>query len=210
MDVELGKAIIQNSSLQILLKQSSAAIEKVAKVFYLSEGEQHLLLSCETGQGLFFAGPAHAGIRVIASPEEHSLVTTKPQELEAMREKAKLEKLQIAPAPPKQAPLRPSFGGIPFAEIPSSPVSQPQLKTPPMTTVVVEDLPNKVPGVVSATSPQPIPFIPPAIKSAAPAVPAPVIFQPNSASLPQPKPGQAAADATRPLFTVVPIDSGNK
>ncbi|KKT59638.1 MAG: Type IV secretory pathway VirB4 component-like protein [Candidatus Gottesmanbacteria bacterium GW2011_GWA1_44_24b] len=132
MDVDLGKAIIQNSSLQILLKQSSAAIDKVAKVFYLSEGEQHLLLSCETGQGLFFAGPAHAGIRVIASPEEHALVTTKPQELEAMREKAKLEKLEIASPPPRQTA--------------NTFVSQSQLKTPPMTTVVVEDLLKKEPA----------------------------------------------------------------
>lgn len=86
LSVDLGKAIIQNSSLQILLKQSSAAIEKVAQIFYLSEGEQHLLLSADIGEGLFFAGPAHAAIRVISSPEEHALATTKPQELE---EKAK-------------------------------------------------------------------------------------------------------------------------
>jgi conjugal transfer ATP-binding protein TraC len=82
LSVDLGKSIIQNSSLQILLKQSSAAIDVVAQVFYLSEGEQHLLLSSDIGQGLFFAGPAHAAIRVISSPEEHALATTKPQELE--------------------------------------------------------------------------------------------------------------------------------
>lgn len=77
---EMGRAIIQNSSMQILLKQSSAAIDKVASVFYLSEGEQHLLLSADIGQGLFFAGPAHAAMRVIASPDEHAIITTKPQE----------------------------------------------------------------------------------------------------------------------------------
>jgi type IV secretory pathway VirB4 component len=82
LSVDLGKSIIQNSSVQILLKQSSAAIDKVADVFYLSEGEQHLLLSSDIGEGLFFAGPAHAAIRVISSPEEHALATTKPQETE--------------------------------------------------------------------------------------------------------------------------------
>jgi hypothetical protein len=133
MDVDLGKAIIQNSSLQILLKQSSAAIEKVAKVFYLSEGEQHLLLSCETGQGLFFAGPAHAGIRIIASPEEHALVTTKPQELEAMREKAKLEKLQLAPAPQQTTARTHDYT---TAKKPDVNFSQ---QTSTMTTVVVEE-----------------------------------------------------------------------
>ena len=71
--VDLGKAIIQNSSLQILLKQSTAAIDKVAGIFYLSEGEKHLLLSADVGEGLFFAGPAHAAIRVIASPQRTRL-----------------------------------------------------------------------------------------------------------------------------------------
>ncbi|MCX6793754.1 MAG: DUF87 domain-containing protein [Candidatus Gottesmanbacteria bacterium] len=83
LSVDLGKSIIQNSSVQILLKQSSAAIDQVAQVFYLSEGEQHLLLSADIGEGLFFAGPAHAAIRVISSPEEHAIATTKPQEIAA-------------------------------------------------------------------------------------------------------------------------------
>lgn len=86
LSIDLGKAIIQNSSLQILLKQSTAAIDKVAEVFFLSEGERHLLLSADIGQGLFFAGPAHAAVRVIASPVEHELVTTSPRELEARRQ----------------------------------------------------------------------------------------------------------------------------
>jgi hypothetical protein len=80
MATEMGKAIIQNSSMQILLKQSSAAIDKIADVFYLSEGEKHLLLAADVGQGLFFAGPAHAAMRVVSSPEEHALATTKPQD----------------------------------------------------------------------------------------------------------------------------------
>ncbi|MEK7166589.1 MAG: ATP-binding protein, partial [Patescibacteria group bacterium] len=81
--VDLGKAIVQNSSIQILLKQSAAAIDHVAEVFYLSEGEKHLLLSADIGEGLFFAGPAHVSVRVIASPEEHLLVTTRPDEVVA-------------------------------------------------------------------------------------------------------------------------------
>lgn len=85
LSVDLGKAIIQNSSLQVLLKQSTAAIDKVADVFYLSQGEKHLLLSADIGEGLFFAGPAHAAIRVIASPTEHELVTTNPMELQAQK-----------------------------------------------------------------------------------------------------------------------------
>ena len=88
LDSQYGKAIITNSSMQILMKQSSAAIDKVAQVFYLSEGEKHLLLSADVGEGLFFAGANHVAVRVVASPEEHRLITTKPEELLAQtREK---------------------------------------------------------------------------------------------------------------------------
>lgn len=100
LSIDLGKTIIQNSSLQILLKQSSAAIDKVAEIFYLSEGEKHLLLSADIGEGLFFAGPAHAAMRVIASPEEHALVTTKPQELEEKKTAASLAQTPPSTQPP--------------------------------------------------------------------------------------------------------------
>ena len=83
LSVEVGKAIVQNSSIQMLLKQSAAAIDRVAEIFYLSEGEKHLLLSADVGEGLFFAGPAHVSVRVIASPEEHRLITTNPMEIAA-------------------------------------------------------------------------------------------------------------------------------
>jgi type IV secretory pathway VirB4 component len=76
---EHGKAIITNSSIQILLKQSPAAIEKISETFYLSGGEKHLLLSSDVGEGLFFAGSSHVAIRVVASPEEYELVTTNPK-----------------------------------------------------------------------------------------------------------------------------------
>lgn len=78
---DYGKAIITNSSIQILLKQSPAAIDKLADVFYLSQGEKHLLLASDVGEGLFFAGPSHVAMRVISAPFEHQLVTTKPEEL---------------------------------------------------------------------------------------------------------------------------------
>lgn len=81
LGTDYGKAIVQNSSIQILLKQSTAAIDRVAEIFYLSEGEKNLLLAAEVGHGLFFAGPAHVAIRIVASEEEHLLATTKPEEL---------------------------------------------------------------------------------------------------------------------------------
>lgn len=77
---DIGKAIVTNSALQLLLKQSPAAIDKIGEVFYLSQGEKQLLLGANIGEGIFFAGPHHAPIRVVSSAEEHGLITTKPQE----------------------------------------------------------------------------------------------------------------------------------
>lgn len=76
-----GKEIISNSSIQILLKQAPASLDMLIRVFNLSEGEQRLLLSEGVGQGLFFAGSTHVAMRVVASPEEHDLITTSPKEL---------------------------------------------------------------------------------------------------------------------------------
>lgn len=78
---ERGKEIISNSSIQILLKQAPASIDLLAQVFNLSEGEQRLLLSEGIGEGLFFAGNTHVAMRVIASPQEHQLVTSNPAEM---------------------------------------------------------------------------------------------------------------------------------
>ena len=78
---DIGKAIVTNSSMQLLLKQSPAAIDKIAEVFYLSQGEKRLLLAANVGEGIFFAGPHHAPIRVVASEKENKLITTKPQDV---------------------------------------------------------------------------------------------------------------------------------
>ena len=94
-----GKAIVTNSSIQILLKQSPAAIDKISETFYLSGGEKHLLLSADVGEGLFFAGSSHVAVRVVASPEEYELVTTTPSEVLEQQSKA-AERSDAPPANP--------------------------------------------------------------------------------------------------------------
>ncbi len=81
LNSKYGKAIVPNSALQLLMKQSPAAIDQVAQVFYLSQGERQLLLSAGVGEGLFFAGHSHVAIHITASPDEHVLVTSKPSEI---------------------------------------------------------------------------------------------------------------------------------
>ncbi len=76
-----GKAILNNSSLQLLLKQSSSAIDFVQETFLLTQGEKYLLLECNVGEGIFFAGAKHAAIKVMASYAEDQLITSDPQQL---------------------------------------------------------------------------------------------------------------------------------
>lgn len=74
LSTDEGRAIITNSSLQILLKQSNVAADKMAEVFGLTKGERNYLLSVGVGEGLFFAGRSHVGIQVIASDFEKSII----------------------------------------------------------------------------------------------------------------------------------------
>lgn len=76
-----GKPIITNSSIQLLLKQSPAAIDYLQKIFNLTDGEKYLLLNSGVGQGLFFAGNKHVALQIIASYSEDKLVTTNPEEI---------------------------------------------------------------------------------------------------------------------------------
>ncbi len=76
-----GQAIVTNSSMQILLKQSPAAIDLIARVFLLTQSEKYLLLESGRGEGIFFAGAKHAAIQIIASYTEDQIVTTDPGQL---------------------------------------------------------------------------------------------------------------------------------
>ncbi|MDD3645840.1 MAG: ATP-binding protein [Candidatus Gracilibacteria bacterium] len=73
-----GKPIVTNSSIQLLLKQSSASIDVLQNMFKLTEQEKYILLNSAVGQGLFFAGTEHVGIQVIASFYEEQIIDTNP------------------------------------------------------------------------------------------------------------------------------------
>ena len=76
-----GQAIVTNSSIQLLMKQSPAAIDLISKTFLLTEGEKYLLLECGVGEGIFFAGTKHAAIKVVASYTEDQIITSDPRQL---------------------------------------------------------------------------------------------------------------------------------
>ena len=113
LNTDMGKAIISNSSMQMLMMQSPTAVEKLQQVFNLSDGEKNFLLNCDKGQGLFFAGSNHVGIQVLSSVAEHEIITSDPRDLEKLKEREgqtdtrTIEELsQIYEPPAEQRPLR--------------------------------------------------------------------------------------------------------
>ncbi|MBV7706512.1 PrgI family protein [Nocardia nova] len=82
LSTELGRAIVSNAATQILLRQAPQAIDDVAAAFKLSDGEQQFLLSATRGSGLLAVGGTDRAVFAsLASPAEHSLITTDPTEL---------------------------------------------------------------------------------------------------------------------------------
>jgi len=84
-----GQAIVTNSAIQLLLKQSPASIDIIQKTFLLTDGEKYLLLEAGVGEGIFFAGSKHAAIKVVASYTEDQIITSDPRQLLEIEEAKK-------------------------------------------------------------------------------------------------------------------------
>ena len=70
MSSKMGRAIVANSSMQLLLKQSASAVDVLSDVFKLTAEERKRLANFPVGQGLFFAGQNHVHIQIVASDTE--------------------------------------------------------------------------------------------------------------------------------------------
>lgn len=82
MGSRMGRAIVANASMQILLKQSPSAVDVLSEVFKLTSEEKKRLSQFPVGQGLFFAGQNHVHIQIVASPTETGLITTNPSQVQ--------------------------------------------------------------------------------------------------------------------------------
>lgn len=85
---KMGRAVVSNSSMQLLLKQAPSAVEAISATFKLTSEEAKRLTQFPVGQGLFFAGLNHIHIKIEASPTETELITTDPKQLAALQAKA--------------------------------------------------------------------------------------------------------------------------
>ena len=80
-DSKAGRSVLANSSYTLLMRQKPAVIDNICKTFHLSSSERNHLLTANIGEGLLIMEDDHSEIRVIASPEEHELITTNADEL---------------------------------------------------------------------------------------------------------------------------------
>ncbi|MFA6184567.1 MAG: ATP-binding protein [Candidatus Shapirobacteria bacterium] len=174
-----GKEIVTNSSIQILLKQHSAAIDQIGEVFYLSQGEKQLLLSASKGEGIFFAGQNHVAIQIIASADEHNLITSNPEDILKKQSllsdqkpnngmKPLIKPIETKPFQNPSAVFNPSKspfdkGDLKPVEVKTTPVA-PKFNIPEIKTVEIE---NKIPVQNPSVPPEvPKPFTNPSLDRA--------------------------------------------
>jgi len=84
-----GKAVLSNSSYSLLLRQKPSIIDSVTSTFHLSEYEKNHLLTANIGRGLLILENDHEEIEVIASPKEHEIISTNPNEAKENNEESK-------------------------------------------------------------------------------------------------------------------------
>lgn len=82
-----GHAVLANTSYTFLLRQKPAVINNVARTFNLSQPERDFLVTAKLGAGILILENDHQELEVIASPEEHKLITTNPDEMVRLSEK---------------------------------------------------------------------------------------------------------------------------
>lgn len=206
-----GRTIVNNSAMRLLLRQTPSAVDKLAEVFKLTEGEKLILREAKVGQGIFFAGGNHVAIEVIASYEEEQLITTNPEELLKIRQ-AEAERAASAPPGSTQATANAQAAPpvAPPTEVhePATPVSSEQPTTdnqqpaPQQPTVTPAAPTNPAPASATpATSYEPPattpPTTPPVVPLATPTPSAPP-------AQPAPPPTAPPAPPAEPTPPVVP------
>ncbi len=76
-----GNAVLANSAYTFLMKQKPAIIDSVVNTFQLSSNERTKLLTAPVGEGVLITENDHTELKVIASEEEHKVITTNPDEI---------------------------------------------------------------------------------------------------------------------------------
>ncbi len=80
-DGQYGKGILANAKIKIIMKQEPEEIKTLSSVMHLSSSETRRIVHLQRGEGLLIANRNHAEIKFVASPVEHELITTDPEQL---------------------------------------------------------------------------------------------------------------------------------
>ncbi|MFH1125778.1 MAG: ATP-binding protein [Candidatus Altiarchaeota archaeon] len=78
-----GRAVLTNTATKLLIKQDTSILEEIVKQFNLNEAEKRFMKIATSGRALLIAETARIPIYIHASPEEHRIITTRPDELVA-------------------------------------------------------------------------------------------------------------------------------
>ncbi len=153
---QFGRSVITNSSLQVLLKQSPAAVDQLAEVFNLTDGEKLWLLEADVGEGLFFAGLNHVAIKVVASYNEDRLITTDPQQLLDINTEDQAQQSLQANAEAAERAFASSSVSVPGVTVTAGAVN-PETGTAPVAPVEgQEQAPAAAPAVVNGEAVPPV------------------------------------------------------
>ncbi|MGE5041634.1 MAG: VirB4-like conjugal transfer ATPase, CD1110 family [Candidatus Levyibacteriota bacterium] len=226
---DYGKAILSNSSMQILLKQNSSEVETLAATLNLSEGEKQFLLTAQVGEGLLFAGQNHITAQFLASNFEYQIITSKPQDIMEEEEKGKsgaqefLDKQNVG-TPPVQENPNPIPAASPTTPTPAPiPVAEPATSTPAQTAPTVQPItgnpgtpiptpepPTAGPSPVQAAAPAPVPPVPAGMPPVAqPVAPQPIASSPISQPNVPPVPAMPPANPNPIAQEVPPVQGVN-
>ncbi|MEZ4113848.1 MAG: hypothetical protein R3B65_00020 [Candidatus Paceibacterota bacterium] len=137
-----GMPIVTNSSMQLLLKQSTSSADALQKVFNLTDEEKYLLLESEVGEGIFFAGLKHVAIKIIASYTEDQIITSDPSQILAIQ-KAKEEYLEEEGQGSGSSPSNDESYKINYKEEPKETISEKQPEKEAVNSDQKEEYPEQ-------------------------------------------------------------------
>ncbi|MBI5227838.1 ATP-binding protein [Candidatus Micrarchaeota archaeon] len=82
---EGGKSILNQTSVKILMKQSTSNIDLISGVLKLNRNEKDYLIKCTKGHGLIITEHGRQKFFAKPSPKIHDMITTDPEEVRKMK-----------------------------------------------------------------------------------------------------------------------------
>ncbi len=90
-----GRAVLTNTATKLLLKQDTSVLDQLVDRFNLNQAEMRFLKMATPGRALLIAETTRIPIYINASPEEHRVITTRPDELVQMEQMKRPEGVEL-------------------------------------------------------------------------------------------------------------------